>query len=313
MERPDVDGIDGLSPSISIEQKTPAAARSTVGTITEIYDYLRLLYAPSQAALPELRQGDRPPIRRPDRQPRSRSQAEDRVMILAPIVRGRKGEFKKEMEKLVQQGFTRARVDGEIVSLEDDLQLDKRKNHTSKWCDRLLVKPGIEGRLENSVAVAMKLAEGLVQVAIVGGDEQLYSRNSPAPTAAISVAQLEPRSFSFNSLYGRVPSVTASAASTISIPTKSSTTGRSRCWMAASAPARPHQSPQHDRDCRQGPQHRPAPPFDQLTQKAQNMFLYGDHQSTASHAKGFQNRIPRILAYSNAISRSPRLTATVSR
>ena len=103
---------------------------------------------------------------------------EDRVMVLAPIVRGRKGEFKKEMEKLVQHGFTRARIDGELVNLEDDIPLDKRQNHTIEVViDRLLVKPGIEHRLELSVGLAMKLAGGLVQVAVVGGEEQFIRRS----------------------------------------------------------------------------------------------------------------------------------------
>jgi excinuclease ABC subunit A len=131
---------------------------------------------------------------------------EDRVMVLAPIVRGRKGEFKKEMEKLVQHGFTRARVDGELVNLDDDIPLDKRKNHTIEVViDRLLVKPGIEHRLELSVGLAMKLAGGLVQVAVVGGEEQLYSERLACPDCGISVPQLEPRSFSFNSSYGACP------------------------------------------------------------------------------------------------------------
>jgi len=143
------------------------------------------------------------------------------------------------MEKLVQQGFTRARVDGEIVSLEDDLQLDKRKNHTVEVVvDRLLVKPGIEGRLENSVAVGHEAAEGLVQVAIVGGDEQLYSSKLACPDCGISVAQLEPRSFSFNSLYGACPECHGLGSRTISIPARSSTTGRGRYSRAASAPVR---------------------------------------------------------------------------
>jgi excinuclease ABC subunit A len=131
---------------------------------------------------------------------------EDRVMVLAPIVRGRKGEFKKEMEKLVQHGFTRARVDSELVNLDDDILLDKRKNHTIEVViDRLLVKPGIEHRLELSVGLAMKLAGGLVQVAVVGGEEQLYSERLACPDCGISVPQLEPRSFSFNSSYGACP------------------------------------------------------------------------------------------------------------
>src|SRR5947199_3229606 len=208
MERPDVDSIDGLSPSISIEQKTTSRSpRSTVGTITEIYDYLRLLFA--SIGTPHCPQCGHPIARQSAEQIVQRVMAltpEDRVMILAPIVRGRKGEFKKEMEKLVQHGFARARVDGELVDLETDLSLDKRKNHTIEVVvDRLLVKPGIEQRLEMSVALAMKLAGGLVQVAVVGGDEQLYSERLACPDCGIDVPKLEPRSFSFNSAYGACP------------------------------------------------------------------------------------------------------------
>jgi excinuclease ABC subunit A len=208
MERPDVDSIDGLSPAISIEQKTTSRSpRSTVGTITEIYDYLRVLY--SSIGVPHCPQCGRAISRQSAEQIVHRVMAlkpEERVMILAPIVRGRKGEFKKEMEKLVQHGFTRARVDGELVSLEDEIELDKRKNHTIEVViDRLLVKPGIEKRLENSVGLAMKLAGGLVEVSVVGGEEQLYSAKLACPTCGISVPQLEPRSFSFNSVYGACP------------------------------------------------------------------------------------------------------------
>ncbi|HTR22953.1 MAG TPA: excinuclease ABC subunit UvrA [Terriglobales bacterium] len=208
MERPDVDSIDGLSPAISIEQKTTSRSpRSTVGTITEIYDYLRLLY--SSIGLPHCPKCGKPISRQSADQIVQRVMAltpEDRVMILAPIVRGRKGEFKKEMEKLVQHGFTRARVDGELVSLEDEIQLDKRKNHTIEVVvDRLLVKPGIEHRLDLSVSLAMKLGGGLVQVAVVNGEETLYSSLLACPDCGISVPQLEPRSFSFNSAYGACP------------------------------------------------------------------------------------------------------------
>jgi excinuclease ABC subunit A len=208
MERPDVDAIDGLSPAISIEQKTTSRSpRSTVGTITEIYDYLRLLF--SSIGVPHCPKCGRAISRQSADQIVQRVMAltpEDRVMVLAPIVRGRKGEFKKEMEKLVQHGFTRARVDGELVNLDDDLALDRRKNHTIEVViDRLLVKPGIEHRLELSVGLAMKLAGGLVQVAVVGGEEQLYSERLACPDCGISVPQLEPRSFSFNSSYGACP------------------------------------------------------------------------------------------------------------
>jgi excinuclease ABC subunit A len=208
MERPDVDSIDGLSPSISIEQKTTSRSpRSTVGTITEIYDYLRLLY--SSIGVPHCPNCGKPISRQSAEQIVQRVMSlapDDRVMIMAPIVRGRKGEFKKEMEKLVQHGFSRARVDGELVNLEDDLALDKRKNHTIEVVvDRLLVKPGIEHRLELSVGLAMKLGGGLVLVAVVNGDETLYSSRLACPDCGISVPQLEPRSFSFNSSYGACP------------------------------------------------------------------------------------------------------------
>src|SRR5690349_3511207 len=208
MERPDVDAIDGLSPSISIEQKTTSRSpRSTVGTITEIYDYLRLLY--SSIGVPHCPKCGREIARQSAEQIVQRVMQltpEDRVMVMAPIVRGRKGEFKKEMEKLVQQGFARARVDGELVNLEDDLRLDKRKNHTIEVViDRLLVKPGIEQRLENSINTAMKLADGLVQVAVVAGEEHLYSAKLACPDCGINVPVLEPRSFSFNSAYGACP------------------------------------------------------------------------------------------------------------
>ena len=208
MERPDVDAIDGLSPSISIEQKTTSRSpRSTVGTITEIYDYLRLLFA--SIGVPHCPKCGRAISRQTAAQIVQRVMAltpEDRVMVLAPIVRGRKGEFKKEMEKLAQHGFTRARINGELISLEDEIALDKRKNHTIEVVvDRLLVKAGIEHRLEMSVGLAMKLAGGLVQVAIVGGEEQLYSERLACPDCGIDVPKLEPRSFSFNSAYGACP------------------------------------------------------------------------------------------------------------
>src|SRR3954470_14994863 len=210
MERPDVDAIDGLSPSISIEQKTTSRSpRSTVGTITEIYDYLRLLYASIGA--PHWPKSGRAIARQTAAQIVKRVMAltpEDRVMVLAPIVRGRKGEFKKELEKLSEHGFSRARIDGELVNLQEDaeIQLDKRKNHTIEVVvDRLLVKPGIEQRLEMSVGLAMKLAGGLVLVAVVGGEEQLYSERLACPDCGIDVPKLEPRSFSFNSTYGACP------------------------------------------------------------------------------------------------------------
>ncbi len=209
MERPDVDSIDGLSPSIAIEQKTTSRSpRSTVGTITEIYDYLRLLY--SSIGVPHCPQCGRQISRQSADQIVQQVmelKPEDRVMVLAPIVRGRKGEFKKELDKLAQQGYSRARIDGELRNIADDeVKLDKRKNHTIELVvDRLLVKPGIEHRLSASVDLAMKLANGLVQIVVVGGEERLYSSKLACPECGINVPVLEPRSFSFNSMYGACP------------------------------------------------------------------------------------------------------------
>ena len=211
MERPDVDSIEGLSPAISIEQKTTSRSpRSTVGTITEIYDYLRLLYA--SVGVPHCPRCGKPITRQSADQIVQRVmqlKAEDRVMILAPLVRGRKGEFKVELAKLAQRGFVRARIDGELRHLDeelDEIQLDKRKNHTIEVViDRLLVKPGIEKRLEQSVATAMKLGSGLVQVVVVNGEEHLYSARMACPDCGINIPALEPRSFSFNSVYGACP------------------------------------------------------------------------------------------------------------
>src|SRR5258708_4659484 len=211
MERPEVDVIEGLSPSIAIEQKTTTRSpRSTVGTITEIYDYLRVIYASvgiphcPKCGLPITRQSSEQIVQsilhgeicKPD----------DRIMILAPIVRGRKGAYRKELEKFAQDGYVRVRINGELYQLDDFPALDKRKNHTIEIVvDRLLVKQGIAARLEQSIATALKLAGGLVPVAIVGGKEHTFSEKLACPDCGISVPQLEPRSFSFNSPYGACP------------------------------------------------------------------------------------------------------------
>src|SRR5579883_3288660 len=166
MERPDVDSIDGLSPAISIEQKTTSRSpRSTVGTITEIYDYLRLLYA--SIGVPHCPNCGHEIARQTTEQIVQQIMALKQgatFMVLAPLVRGRKGEFKKEMEKLRKQKFVRARIDGELVSLDEEIpKLDKRRNHTIEVAvDRLVLRAGIEKRLEASVDTAAKLADGLV-------------------------------------------------------------------------------------------------------------------------------------------------------
>ena len=208
MERPEVDSIDGLSPAISIEQKTTSRSpRSTVGTITEIYDYLRLLY--SSIGVPHCPQCGHEITSQSTAQIVEQVMGlrqDERVMVLAPIVRGRKGEYKKDLEKLARQGFLRARVDGVLHSLDEEIPLDRRKNHTIEVVvDRLLIKSGIDKRLEASIDTATKLANGLVILAVVNGEERLYSHKMACPDCGGSVAHLEPRSFSFNSPYGACP------------------------------------------------------------------------------------------------------------
>ncbi|MGH9781977.1 MAG: excinuclease ABC subunit UvrA, partial [Candidatus Acidiferrales bacterium] len=178
MERPDVDSIEGLSPSIAIEQKTTTRSpRSTVGTITEIYDYLRVIY--SSIGTPHCPNCGKPIARQSTEQIVQSVLAlrpDERIMVLAPVVRGRKGEYKKEFEKFARAGFIRARVDGDLVNLDEPPSLDRRRNHTIEIViDRLLIKEGIAKRLEQSIETATKLTDGLVTIAIVGGEEQMYS------------------------------------------------------------------------------------------------------------------------------------------
>src|SRR5690242_14298059 len=186
LQRPDVDAVEGLSPAISIEQKTTSRSpRSTVGTITEIYDYLRLLYA--TIGVPHCHQCGRPISRQTTEQivasimalrnGRAGDDENPRIMILAPVVRGRKGEFRSLFDQLGREGFVRVRVDGQLLQLDEEIRLDRRRNHTIEvLVDRLLVKRGVESRLTASIETAMKLANGIVQVTVVNGNEHLYSQ-----------------------------------------------------------------------------------------------------------------------------------------
>ncbi|MEO7191211.1 MAG: excinuclease ABC subunit UvrA [Vicinamibacterales bacterium] len=208
MEKPDVDLIDGLSPAISIEQKTTAAnPRSTVGTVTEIYDYLRLLFAnigvphcphcDLEIASQSLeRIVDMAMLYPPD----------ERINVLAPIVRGRKGEFKKELRAIRERGFTRARIDGQFVALDEEVTLDRRRNHTVEiLVDRLIVKPGMERRLSDSLEVALTLADDLVVINTLDGGDRLFSRRLACTSCGVSVPEMTPRAFSFNSPHGACP------------------------------------------------------------------------------------------------------------
>ena len=207
MNKPDVDYIEGLSPAISIDQKTTSKnPRSTVGTITEIYDYLRLLYA--RIGIPHCPKCGKV-IRK-----QSVDQIVDQVMalgdktkiqILAPIIRGKKGTHEKVLDNIKKNGYVRARVDGEIYELaEEDIKLEKTKKHNIEAViDRLIIKEGMEGRLSDSLEAALRLAEGLVIINVIGDKDILFSENFACADCGISIQEFEPRMFSFNAPYGK--------------------------------------------------------------------------------------------------------------
>ncbi len=212
MEKPDVERIDGLSPAISIDQKTTSKnPRSTVGTVTEIYDYIRLLYA--RIGVPYC------PNCHKKIEKQSIDQIIDNIMslpegtkiqVLAPVVRGRKGEFTKQLEGYQKEGFVRVRIDGEIYELgEDEISLDKKKKHEVELIvDRLVIKPDIVSRLTESVEIALKQADKLVLIDIVGQKPVLYSCNYACPDCGFSFPELTPRMFSFNNPFGACPTCT---------------------------------------------------------------------------------------------------------
>jgi excinuclease ABC subunit A len=209
MEKPDVDSIEGLSPAISIEQKTAGHnPRSTVGTVTEIYDYLRLLWA--RAGTPHCPNCGRPVQRQSPAQIASvvlTWPEGARIEIRAPLVQGRKGEFRELFETVRRQGFIRAYVDGELIEVANPPKLNRRQNHTvSVVVDRLSVRADDHGRLSDSVETALKLADGVVEVANVdAGTSEVFSERYGCPTCGISLPELEPRHFSFNSPFGACP------------------------------------------------------------------------------------------------------------
>ncbi len=211
MDKPDVDYIEGLSPAISIDQKTTSRnPRSTVGTVTEIYDYLRLLFArigephcPKCGRLIE-RQTVQQIVDRVLAMPQG-----TKFMVMAPLVRGRKGEHVKIMDDMRKAGYVRMFVDGEVRTLDEEIKLEKNKKHTlSVVIDRLAVRDGITQRLTDSVETALKLADGLVEINIIGGETQMYSENFACSECGISLPEIEPRLFSFNNPLGACPACT---------------------------------------------------------------------------------------------------------
>lgn len=211
MEKPDVESIDGLSPAISIDQKTTSKnPRSTVGTVTEIYDYLRLLYA--RIGIPHC------PVCGREIKQQTVDQIVDQVMalpertkiqILAPIARGKKGEFKKEIESAAKSGYARMRIDGIIYDLSESIKLEKNKKHNIEIVvDRLVIKEGIDSRLADSIETASSLTNGLIMVNIIDGEDMLFSQNYACPEHGVSVEELTPRMFSFNNPFGACPKCT---------------------------------------------------------------------------------------------------------
>jgi len=208
MEKPDVDLIEGLSPAISIDQKTRSHnPRSTVGTVTEIYDYLRLLYA--RIGHPHCPQCSKPIERQTAQQIIDQVTAlpeETSVQIMAPVVRGRKGEYRQVLEELKKEGFVRVRVDGVLRTLYEDIQLDKNKRHTVDIVvDRIKVADRKRSRIADSIETALRHGQGLVIIEVLGEGERVYSEHFACPDCEISIEKLEPRLFSFNSPFGACP------------------------------------------------------------------------------------------------------------
>ena len=208
MDKPDVDQIDGLSPAISIDQKTTSQnPRSTVGTVTEIYDYLRLLFA--RAGHPHCPKCGKPITQQSVDQmiDQIRELPErTKLLVMAQVVRGKKGEHKKVLAHIRHEGYVRVRIDGEVMDIGEDIQLEKNKKHTIEVViDRLVVREGMESRLADSLETALKLGEGVAYVQIVDGELLMFSENFACVDCGISLPEITPRMFSFNNPYGACP------------------------------------------------------------------------------------------------------------
>ena len=212
MEKPDVDYIEGLSPAISIDQKGPSKnPRSTVGTVTEIYDYLRLLFA--RVGHPHCPQCGREITAQTVQQIVDAVQKlpeGSRIMILAPLVKDRKGEYQSVFDDLRKQGYARVRVDGKVHDLSDEIKLDKNKKHSIEVVvDRLVIgQSGSQSRIADSVETALKVGSGVVLVSVIGGEELLFSEHFACVNCGISLGEIAPRTFSFNSPHGACPACT---------------------------------------------------------------------------------------------------------
>ncbi|HMC82525.1 MAG TPA: excinuclease ABC subunit UvrA, partial [Candidatus Polarisedimenticolia bacterium] len=313
MEKPDVELIEGLSPAVSIEQKTTSRnPRSTVGTVTEIYDYLRLLFA--RIGVPHCHKCGRPISFQTVQQIVDQvlaMPAGSKIQVLAPIVRGRKGEYKKDLQAMIRKGFVRARIDGKVMELSDDIDLDKKRKHSIEIVvDRLVVKGEVKPRLTDSMETALQLAEGLAMVNVVEGNRDLlFSEKLACTHCGISVPDLAPRAFSFNSPYGACPEcgglgarMEIDPARLIPNPSKSILDGcvewtfgfsTSMLKMAAVALAKIHRFD-------------PRSPWDRLPKKVQDSILYGtgekeldfeyvEHRNRYFFHRPYEGVIPNLM------------------
>src|SRR3989442_5819357 len=304
MDKPDVDSIEGLSPAISIDQKsTSRNPRSTVGTVTEIYDYLRLLFA--RVGHPHCPICGRPIAGQ------SLEQIVDQVLRLpegtrftvnAPVVRDRKGEFKDVLEELRAEGFTRVKVDGEQRLLEDPIELDKKFKHTIEVVvDRLVMKPDLRTRLAQSIETAAALAEGLVVIDVIGGEPLTFSEKFACPDHGVSLPELQPRIFSFNSPHGACPRCTGLGHQQeidpdllVPDPTLSIGEGALVPWALGNSgfyePVVQAIADRYEIDLEQ--------PWQDLTEEQQNLFLYGTDGERIYVS--YRNRMGRRRAYTMA-------------
>jgi len=285
MEKPDVDSIEGLSPAISIEQRTTSRnPRSTVGTLTEIYDYLRLLYA--SIGVPHCVECGREIAPQTIQQMVDRlvgNEAGTKLTVLAPYIRGKKGEYRKQMGQMVKEGFTRAIVDGEMIDLADPPTLDKQKKHDiDVVIDRIVIKEGVAQRLADSLEVATRVGQGLVKILYAAdGRVDLLSQNYACPDCGVSISELTPRLFSFNSPYGACPRCSGLGVllevdeeKIIPDPTKSIDEGAIAIWKEGAANWRTRQIEQlakHYKFSRKTP-------WNDLPKKIRDILLHGSKE-----------------------------------
>ena len=311
MDKPDVDSIEGLSPAVSIDQKTTARnPRSTVGTVTEIYDHLRLMYA--RIGVPhcpncgkEIRQQSIDEIT----DAVMAMEEGSRVMLLSPVVRGKKGSHAKVMEDARKAGFTRIRADGEILELDEIPELDKNRNHTLEIVvDRLVIRPGILQRLTDSLETAMKQSGGLASALISpDGPEMMFSQNYACPDCGVNIEELAPRMFSFNNPYGACPTcgglgelMKVSAEMVVPDPAKSLNEGAVSCmgWNSGEPSSTAHSMFQAMADFYG---FSLDTPFQQLPRDIQDKILYGTGSQklrikfdTGTYQTTFEGVIPSL-------------------